>query len=108
MEAVEEQLLALAPRIKFRFDTNTNGNLGECAGQPEVAGIRGCDSRVRITQEYIQRLQELRQTGRTARTLDFTLGLTLLHETAHAAVFALMGNKLCEDYFGVSGPNAFL
>jgi len=39
IEAVQDQLLALAPRIRFEFATLANGTLGEYIAQPEVAGI---------------------------------------------------------------------
>ena len=98
VKSLEEQLAALAPRVRFSLRSLPGRAFGVTEAEGSQESERGCRATICIGQELYDAVKnEHRPTERAL--LDFAMAYTLLHELAHAANLHVMGKRDCEDFF---------
>lgn len=97
VKAVDEQLLALSSRVRFKVKHFADKSYGWTEPHNGPEGRRGCRCTIWIGHTLYNTVgQEHRPDERAL--LDFVLAITILHELAHAAHHHIMGMRF-EDFF---------
>lgn len=96
--AVREQLLLLSERVEYKLVKCATHVCAQCVCHPMPQGIRGCRSVIELSGAIYFEVENKSRMDEDNAYIALYFAMTMLHEIAHAACYAIMGDK-SEDYF---------